>query len=199
MVVNQSFGIANRFPPYAKNVLGFIPVDGALGLAPTAITPNNVTSFFYNIAASLDQKVLSIWLESSNNLSTQTLQSTVTLGGRDDEHCSAEKWFYTPQADPSYWSFTLDSITIGANNLNVTQTKTQTVAQKAFMYHYNFLIAGPDEHIDFIAKSIGAEEAGNYYSISCDKSVAPHISFTIGNHNITLTPDDYVLSVITFF
>ncbi|XP_069689895.1 cathepsin D-like [Periplaneta americana] len=90
---------------------------------------------------------------------------------------------------PEYWTFTLDQIKLG--NGKTTCTNGCDAAADTGTSD----IRGPREFAEELNNMIGAyrkNESDIDYTIDCDTTNTPSVSFVIGGHPFVLTPDDYV-------
>lgn len=86
----------------------------------------------------------------------------------------------------------MDSVSIVPSSANGSLTSGK---MSAILDTGTSLIAGPTLAINFINRQIGAQNyVSGWYTLNCSTlSSLPLVIFTIGGHNFTLGPRDYVL------
>ncbi|KAI1715988.1 eukaryotic aspartyl protease domain-containing protein [Ditylenchus destructor] len=194
--VRQCFGILETMDSTYLDLFQTMPVDGVLGLLPQSKTKNNVSSFLHTVSDQLDEKVMTIWIEKTLDLSIEAPQCEITLGGTNPVHCQSSQWFYMPTTDPENWKIRIDSIAVQSRK-GTTISKEKRISTLASAAYLGILMYGPSEQVEWLAQSLGATPFRNvFYEISCNKSAAPAIVFGMGSYgNVTLTPDDYILEL----
>jgi len=160
--------------------------DGLLGLGFKSISQYNIPTPF---EAMIDQKlidepVFAFYLQSSDSKVGE-----LVFGGIDRSHFQGDL-VDVPLTSETYWQVSLDAMALGG---------TPVVASKAsaIIDSGTTLLAGPKEHVDALAKQVGALSVlGKEYVVNCStKSSLPALSVTLGGQAFALTAEDYVLEV----
>lgn len=177
-----SFGEAvNMSETFVKNKL-----DGIMGFGFNALSRGGMTPVYEEL---YNQKVIKepFFTFCQNRDSDSKTIHELYLGGTNPEYYKGPK----ARADitkPEYWTFKLTQIKVGketacANGCDAIADSGTTD------------IRGPKNFVEELNSKLGASRKNDSdidYTISCDLSKAPIVSFMIGDQPFSFTPDDYV-------
>lgn len=161
--------------------------DGLLGLGFKSISSYNIPTPFESMIAQqlLDEPVFAFYLQED-----PSAPGELTLGGADRAHYTGEL-VDVPLTAETYWEVSLDAMRFG--NTPVMSNKAKAIIDSG-----TSLLAGPPDAVSQLAKIAGATSVmgGKEYIIDCSKKQAlPELVVTLGEHDFTLTPSDYLLTV----
>uniref|UniRef100_A0A915E773 Peptidase A1 domain-containing protein n=1 Tax=Ditylenchus dipsaci TaxID=166011 RepID=A0A915E773_9BILA len=170
------------------------PVDGMLGFAVTGNEGSklSLTDRNYTLEAfgnELDRAIMCLWLQGEQFM-TQDTVGVLKFGELDVENCS-HTWNFVPLlTHDSNLQFVLSAVIIDQIEIPVDSPVIIDTKQ--------MFIRGPVNDIERMIAELGAIflkkiNGADHYSISCDTSDLPTISFSIGEHSVILEPEDYVL------
>lgn len=117
--------------------------------------------------------------------------SFVQKGYKNFDLAKQEPVYWIPLMATDYWRISLDSIFVGSNLALLNKTVS------AILDTGTSLIAGPSSLIQSINAQIGAQTyVAGWESLDCSTLPnLPTIYFSIGGHNFSMAPDDYVIQV----
>jgi len=161
--------------------------DGLLGLGFKSISSYNIPTPFESMIDQklLDEPVFAFFLQDD-----PSKQGELSFGGVNPDHFTGDL-VDVPLTAETYWQVGLDAMKFG---------DLQIVAdpEKAIIDSGTSLLAGPPGAVSQLAKAAGATAVlgGKEYAIDCNKLQSlPSLVVTLGGHDFTLAPKDYVLSV----
>lgn len=154
--------------------------DGICGLAWSAISVDGVPTPLDALIATgdMEEEAFAFYLGDEAD-------GELILGGTDPDHYTGD-FAYVPLLSKTYWEVTLD-----ATKIDGEATGSCT---KAIIDSGTSLLAGPEEDVEAMAAAIGARKniVGEYL-VSCDKTGAPDIAFTLGGVDYSLSFDEYII------
>jgi len=154
--------------------------DGICGLAWSSISVDGVPTPLDALIASgdMEEEVFAFYLGDEAD-------GELIIGGVDEDHYTGD-FAYVPLSQKTYWEVALD-----ATKIDGEATGDCT---KAIIDSGTSLLAGPEDDVKAMAAAIGAREnvAGEYL-VSCDKTDAPDIAFTLGGVDYSLSFDEYII------
>jgi saccharopepsin len=184
-VKGQDFAEATSEPGLA---FAFGRFDGILGLGYDTISVNKMVPPFYHMINQklVDEPVFAFYLGDANKDGDD---SVATFGGIDGSHYTGEL-IKIPLRRKAYWEVEFNSIALGDNVAELENTGV-------ILDTGTSLIALPSTMAELLNKEIGATKGfTGQYSVECDKRDSlPDLTFTLGGHNFTIGPYDYVLEV----
>ncbi|EKV05929.1 Vacuolar protease A [Penicillium digitatum PHI26] len=184
-VEGQDFAEATNEPGLA---FAFGRFDGILGLGYDTISVNKMVPPFYQMIKQklVDEPVFAFYLGDANKDGDN---SVATFGGIDESHYTGEL-IKIPVRRKAYWEVELNSIALGNNVAELDDTGV-------ILDTGTSLIALPSTMAELLNKEIGATKGfTGQYSVECDKRDSlPDLTFTLGGHNFTIGPHDYILEV----
>lgn len=157
---------------------GAVPFDGILGLSLPQMAEGNSFAIVdqFVSAGVLEQSLFGVFFGDGGE------QSEVTFGAYKREHMAGEL-FWTSVTEPGYWQVKVDDILIGGKKQSICPSPRgcQVAVDTG-----TSLMAGPSEVIDAMVDAINVEQ-------DCSNiKTLPAIGFAIGDHALTLQPEDYV-------
>ncbi|CAI7673770.1 unnamed protein product [Penicillium discolor] len=184
-VEGQDFAEATNEPGLA---FAFGRFDGILGLGYDTISVNKMVPPFYHMINQklVDEPVFAFYLGDANKDGDN---SVATFGGIDESHYTGEL-IKIPLRRKAYWEVELNSIALGNNVAELENTGV-------ILDTGTSLIALPSTMAELLNKEIGATKGfTGQYSVECDKRDSlPDLTFTLGGHEFTIGPHDYILEV----
>jgi hypothetical protein len=109
----------------------------------------------------------------------------LVIGGVDPNHYSGE-FVNVPLASDSYWQVELNGIEVG--------TSIHLSVSKAIIDSGTSLLVGPEDDVENIMTTIGAERQGGVYAIQCSSLQDDfEITFSLNNNKFALSKEDIVL------
>jgi hypothetical protein len=107
--------------------------------------------------------------------------------------CYKEPICWIPLIATDYWRINLDAVLVGS--VSILSTNVSAILDTG-----TSLIAGPSTLIQTINTQVGAQPyAAGWQSVNCSMlDSLPLIHFSIGGHNFTMSPADYVIQVSRF-
>ncbi|KOS42005.1 hypothetical protein ACN38_g7139 [Penicillium nordicum] len=184
-VEGQDFAEATNEPGLA---FAFGRFDGILGLGYDTISVNKMVPPFYHMINQklVDEPVFAFYLGDANKDGDD---SVATFGGIDKSHYTGEL-IKIPLRRKAYWEVELNSIALGNNVAELENTGV-------ILDTGTSLIALPSTMAELLNKEIGATKGfTGQYSVECDKRDSlPDLTFTLGGHEFTIGPYDYILEV----
>ncbi|KAM0735582.1 Lysosomal aspartic protease [Formica fusca] len=177
-VQHQTFAEAVEEP---GSTFVYAKFDGILGMGYDTISEDGVTPVFNNMVQQnlVPEPVFSFYL---NRDDSSDEVGELILGGTDPDHYVGEL-AYVPVTEKGYWQFTMDSVTVGDNNVAGSY---QAIADTG-----TSLIVGPSDVIDNINEYIGADYYGNVDCSTIDQ--LPTVGIVLNGLTYNLTPDNYIL------
>lgn len=155
-----------------------VPFDGILGLSLPQMAEGDSFAIVdqFVSAGVLEQSLFSVFFGHEGE------QSEVTFGAYKHEHMAGEL-FWTSVTEPGYWQVKVDDIWIGGKNQHICPSPRgcQVAVDTG-----TSLLAGPSEVVDAMADAIDVQDdCSNITSL-------PAIGFAVGQHTLTLLPEDYI-------
>lgn len=181
-IKHQCFAEATSEPGLA---FAFGKFDGILGLGYDTISVNKITPPFYNMIDQklVDEPVFAFYLGSTDQ------NSEVVFGGVDKDHYEG-KLHKLPVRRKAYWEVDFEAIGFGDSVAKLENTG-------AIVDTGTSLIALPTTIAELLNTEIGAKKGWNgQYSVDCSKRDSlPDLTFTLTEHNFTISAYDYILEV----
>lgn len=160
--------------------------DGLLGLGWKSISQYQIPTPFEAMVTQklVDEPVFAFYLQKDASATGE-----LVFGGIDKSHFTGEL-VDVPLTSESYWEVSLDKAIFGSDTI-------VSSAQKAIIDSGTSLLAGPKEHVDDLAKKVGATlVAGKEYTIDCNKAASlPKLTVTLGGKDFVLESSDYVINM----
>lgn len=144
----------------------------------------------------ISRRMFCFILHHQNNEPTingRSIGGEIQIGG-----CEYEPTIHIPLTSMGYWKFRMAEVFIEKDNRKLFHACRGGC--NAIMDTGTSLITGPPHEIRAINRLLGFErdESGDYV-MRCknerDTSAMPHITFSMGDGSVTLTPADYVVSL----
>jgi len=162
------------------------PFDGILGMGYDTISVNNIVPPFYSLVNSnaLDAPVFGFWL--SNDPSDKN-GGQLTLGGTDSSHYTGDIQ-YTPVTQQGYWEVSIDSASIGGQDLDASGTGAAIDTGTS-------LIVVSTDAADAINSAINAtQDADGDYTVDCSTiGSLPDFTITFSGVPYVLKGSDYIV------
>jgi len=180
-VSSTVFGEAVYMADFFEN----IPIDGILGLAFPDIAADGVVPVFDNM---MNEHLLAADEFSVYLSSVEGSDSSVILFGGIDQQYYTGNFSYASVLLPSYWLVGMESVSVNGNPIMKCPVDyCPTVIDTG-----TSIILGPPYEADQLVNEIGPvnEDCSNVDSL-------PTISFSVGGTELPLTPDIYVLKIVS--
>jgi hypothetical protein len=168
--------------------------DGILGLAWPSIAVDGVKPVFNEMMDQglVSQNLFSFYMSSDPNSGDKG--GELVFGGIDKAHYTGDLQ-YAPLITETYWGVKLGGVKLG-NNM---QACGDSEGCLGIIDTGTSLLAGPTDAIKAINEKIGGKaNAAGQYMIDCAKTTdgsMPDVTFTLGGHEFTLKPAEYVLNI----
>eukprot|EP00455_Lapot_gusevi_P028286 TRINITY_DN3011_c0_g1_i14.p1 TRINITY_DN3011_c0_g1~~TRINITY_DN3011_c0_g1_i14.p1 ORF type:complete len:394 (-),score=165.28 TRINITY_DN3011_c0_g1_i14:141-1322(-) len=164
------------------------PFDGILGLGYPAISADSVTPVFDTMMNNklFTQNVFAFYL--STTTSPNPVQTAVlTLGGTNSKYYTGD-FVWAPVTQQSYWMISVDDVLVGGKSLNACKGWFSSSCSM-IVDSGTSLITGPSSVINPLLSQLNvSSDCSNIHQL-------PPLSFSISGHNMTLTPDQYVIEL----
>ncbi|VDK56102.1 unnamed protein product [Anisakis simplex] len=182
---NQTFGLANEI----DQVFGSQPIDGIMGLAWPKLSSFGALNPVENMLPQLEQPLFSVWMESSESMSSNGSGGQITYGGYDVEHCDSHiNW--VPLTRKYYWQFTIEGFELPSFYM---VGETQAISDTGTSW-----LGVPPKYLSTIISVIGGYYNAYYsmYVINCSvRRTAPDFTIFINGHAYNIPPDEYIVDL----
>ncbi|MBN3303385.1 RENI protein, partial [Amia calva] len=164
----------------------FAKFDGVLGMGYPNVAIDGITPVFDRIMSQhiLKEEVFSVYYSRDPQ---HKPGGEIVLGGTDPEYYTGS-FNYLGTRETGKWEVQMKGVSVGAEMLFCKDGCT-TVIDTGASY-----ITGPASSVSILMKAIGATQlAEGEYTVTCNlvKSL-PSISFHLGDHEYTMTGEDYI-------
>ncbi|XP_073989745.1 lysosomal aspartic protease-like [Rhodnius prolixus] len=163
--------------------------DGILGLAFQSIAVNKAVPPFQNMVKQglLEEPIFSFYL---NRNTADELGGEIIFGGMDTKRFNEDSLHPIPLSSADYWKFQIDNVTSTANGGRTwCNNGCSAIADTG-----TTLIVGPENDIEDIWYTIGAEVSGGLGTVPCDSlNTLPSIGFNINGRTYILDAKDYII------
>lgn len=154
-----------------------VPFDGIFGLG---LPQMSEAPHFDVFDCMIRDKVLKSNIFSVYLAADDREASEISFGEYKKERMASEL-FWVPVSTPGYWQVEMEEITIGGKRQQLCNGKCQVAVDTG-----TSLLGGPSEIVSAITKRLNVE------SNCSNMKDLPDLGFVIGDHILTLKPEDYV-------
>lgn len=180
---NQGFGETTKMPGLT---FAFAKFDGIMGLGYDTISVAGVVPPFYNMVHQklISEPMFSFFLKRAADGSANG--GSLVFGGVEEQYYEGSIK-YAPVVRKGYWEVSLDSFSVGGNDLGIKGTAAIDTGTS--------LIALPSAVSDTINQQIGAKKGfRGIYTVDCEAIPSlPAVTFEFGGHKFPLEAKDYIL------
>lgn len=166
---------------YEVGVIRTVVYDGLFGLAFQSIATHNITPPFYQIMEQhlITEPVFSFWL---NRNPFADKGGELILGGFDHKKFTGE-FSYVPLSSAGHWEIKMDGGYV--NDVEFCKNGCTAIVDTGAPW-----IVGPENEINSILKSIGADSKGNVNCSLIDQ--LPTVTIIINGKEFPVEPDYYI-------
>jgi len=188
-----------------RSALGYLSLDGLLGLSPIPSNNTGIVNLLKQISGSLAMPVLTMHLNRSYEYDGWTdgefandTDAEIVLGSNSIPQCNSNNWMpiqLNPQSVDNWAPFTVNATSI-ASSLSGCNTNVKLSQPIVFADWFSWMIVSYQVEELFV-KASGAVFDSDYgmYIVS-DMSNASNVNISLADGNVlTLKPQDYIMTV----
>lgn len=159
--------------------------DGVVGLGLESLALHPGFSFFSQVSSlnRLPEQSFSVFVSNHDSIASE-----IAFGGHDERRMShALRWAPVVKPELGYWQVHVKAITVGGETLPLCATGDCT----AVLDTGTSLLGIPKEqlsHFQWLLARVVKQLSPNS---DCRQAPGPNITFTLGDFNVTLGPEDY--------